>query len=598
VRTTLRLIMVALLGIFELVLLVALLHSYDAPIGQYGFTVGSDGTTITTIEPQQSADLAGLKPGDHIIYKTLPLIGRRVLILKDPVPAQAALVLQFTHSGQIKTVTLHAHTIPGQMTQTTTIISGLAGFILGVIGLILVLFRPSRMTWGFALIAPPIILPLNLLFWVQHTESFAATATDITISLFYALQTMGMLVFASRFPNDNPRGLAAFIDKLAIPAGILIAAIYSYGSLTVRFTTNELSNWEMIDNYSLLLPSLAALMALISTFITTQGSTKSRLAPVIASFSLLIAIGILQQIIPELTSNDEMLFATYLAYGIAPALVAVAVAYGVIRHRVMGVDFIIERTLVFTILTVFIVMIFSVIEFFVGKMFETGRVADAVQMVLAVFVGISINYMHGKLEHFLNLLLFRRRYAARRRLNKTALTLPHASKLDFIDQMLVVEPVEALDLSSAAVFRRIGNDYVRVAAHGWDETTITKLDQDDHLVVRLRAELQPIKVGEENWPLSHLPNGRARPIYVVPVLMGHQLEALLIYGAHCNGADLDSDECKSLYSLARSAALAYGHLTQKQLQDNLQILTAENQALHQIEQKIAGYFKSRFDDNN
>jgi hypothetical protein len=584
--------MVALLGAFELVLFIIILHTFSDPIGQYGINLAPDNITIVSVEPNQPAALAGIKPGDRIVYKTLPLLGRRVFNFKEPMPADTMLTLQIIHDNQTQTFTLKAQPIPEKFTATTTLTAGLASFIFGIIGLILIMLRPNRMTWAFALIAPAMLVPLNVIYWVQHTENVAATVVDISTYLLLAMQSTAMLIFASRFPNDKPRGLAAIIDRLGVPVGIIIGAFYCYGCLTVRFTTNQILDWETIFNYTLLLPSLAALAALISTFITTHGSVKTRLVPVIASFVLLIAMGTLQEIIPQRTSNDELLFIVFLAYALAPAVVAAAVAYGVIRHRVMDVDFIIERTLVFTILTAFIVIIFSLIEFFVGKLFE-GRLADTVQMVMAVIVGVSINYVHEKVEHFLNVFFFWRRNSARKRLSKTAQTLLHATTLNLIDDMLIVEPVEALDLSSAAVFRRNDNDYIRVAAQGWSEQTATQLKADDHLIVRLRAEQQSIIIGEENWPLSHLPNGLARPIFIVPVFIGHQLEAILIYSGHRTGEDLDSDERKSLDRLGHNAALAYGHLIQQQLRDKLEGMAVENQTLQKVGQKLEELLKSR-----
>jgi S1-C subfamily serine protease len=591
-RVTLRLAMVALIAALELILLIALLHGYDQAIGDYGFTVAKDGVTIASVEPELPAALAGIRAGDRIDYKTLSLTGRRLLILKEPVPAQTPLTLQFIRDGQPQTLTLQAQTIPGTLTQITALANGLSGFVFGIIGLILVMLRPSRMTWAFACIAAPLLLPLSLFFFAQHAETFTAACVDIGISMLVGMQTAGLLMFASRFPTDKPHGFAAFFDRLSTPAGIFVAGIYIYATLTVRYTTTPLPWWEMISTYALLLPSLAALIVLVANYITTHGSVRSRLAPVIASFILLIALGVSQQIITDVSTNINLLFFIYLAYAVAPAIVAIAVAYGVIRHRVMDIDFIIQRTLVYTLLTVLVVAIFSVIEFFVGKLFE-GRFADMVQMAAAVIVGVSINYVHGKLEHFMNVLFFRRRYTARRRLIKLTQTLPHATTLALIDEMLVVEPVDALDLASAAVFRREGNSYVRVKAHGWNEDTSTTLAQDDHLVVRAKAELQAIKIPEIRWPLNNVPTSHARPIYAVPVLMGHQLEAILLFGAHRTGEDLDSDERKSLNAIARAAALAYGHLIQEQLSEKLQTLNTENLTLTMLSQKFESLLKAR-----
>jgi hypothetical protein len=592
-RVILRMIVVTVIAALELFLLVLLLHSYDVEVGQYGFIIGPDNESVVEVEPGLPAALAGLKAGDRIVYESLPLVGRRLINLKEPVPAHAPLSLQYDHEGSLQSITMYAQPIPATYVQMTAIASALSGFVFGIIGLILVMLRPSKMTWAFAIIAPIFLLPLTAFFWAQSTETMSAALFDCGVSLLYACQITGLLAFASRFPNDNPRGFAKVIDRLSIPVGLLIAVMYCVTTLTVRFSHKLLPNWEMISNYALLLPSLAALSALIYTYVTTHGSVRSRLAPVIGSFLLLIVFSSLQQILPEITRNNGLMFAAFFANAVAPALVGVAVAYGVIRHRMMDINFIIERTLVYTILTVLVVAIFSAVEFFVGKLFEQGSFADMVQMAAAVAVGVSINYVHGKLEHFLNMIFFRRRYATRKRLYKTAQTLAHATTLELIDEMLVDEPADALSLASAAVFRRDGDGYKRVASKGWADDETNMLEQDDHLIVRLRSEGSSLKLGEFRWPRNDLPNGLARPIYVVPVLLGNLLEAVLLYSGHRTGEDLDSDERKSLNILARNAALAYGHLMREQLNNTLRELQVENETLHKIGEKMETLLKSR-----
>ncbi|MDR3476420.1 MAG: hypothetical protein P4M14_00130 [Gammaproteobacteria bacterium] len=585
VTSRFRLIIILLLGLLELLLLVSSLYDNSVPIGQYGFLIEGDGVTISEVEPYKSAALAGIQPGDRIVYKSLSLFGRHILTFKEPVSADAPLTFQLDHKGQLRTVTLNAQPMPIAFIRLNTIVSALSGFVFGIIGLMLVMFRPSRMTWAFAFIAPEILLPSYFPLLAQHSDSIAGAGYDIVISMIYAIQITSMLIFASRFPDDKPHGLTAIVDSFAIPVGVIIAVMYFYVTLTLRFTTFQLPYWEIISELTSLLPSLAALIAMISTYITTQGSTRSRLAPVIGSFILLITLGVMQQIAPDFSSSYVVLFTVFILNAAAPALVAVTVAYGVIRHRVMDIDFILERTLVYSVLTTFVIASFAIIEFFVGKLFE-GDLATIIQMAAAVSVGLSIDYIHTKMEHFIKVFFFRRRYAARKRLNKSAQIVQHATSLNLIDDMLVVDPVEALDLASAAVFRHKNDGYERVAAQGWDEETTTQLQEDDYLITRLRAEMRAIRMMNVHWKINHLPDGLARPIYIIPVFTGHQLEAILFYSGHRTGEDIDYDERKSLQGLARNAALAYGYLSEAQLHHQLDALKTQVRALEKAGKQL------------
>jgi hypothetical protein len=570
-----QLIGVALLGFLELLLLVVMLQDYNAPLGQYGFITAGDGVTITSVESKKPAALAKIMPGDRINYHSLDLFGRHFLTLKEPVTANTPLSLELIRDGQSRFVTLYSEPMPIRYVKTTTIISGISGFVFGIIGLILVVFRPSRMTWAFALIAPELLLPSYFPFLAQHTENHEGMYFDIFIAVISALQMSGMLIFASRFPHNKPQGWAAIIDRVSVPAGIVIAFIYIFVAAMLRFSQFQFPYWLYVSDCITLIGVLAALTALISTMVTTERSTKSRLAPVIISFTILIILGALQQITPDVSSNYNLLFTISLAYAIAPVLVAITVAYGVIRYRVMDINFILERTLVFSVLTTAIIVCFAIIEFFVGKLVEE-RVAEIVQMAAAVIIGISIQYLHIKLEHIVKVFFFRRRYESTKQLNKSAHLIQHASSFTFVDSILVTEPFAVLGLASAALFRKNNQgDYERVAACGWDNNATTLLTRDDYLVVRLAAQMKILNIEEVHWQRTDFPEGVASPILFIPILVGNQLQAIVCYSAHLTGEGIAIDERKGLQHMAKSAALAYVQLFQATLNEKIKTLQNE-----------------------
>jgi hypothetical protein len=566
-----KLLVVILIGIFELFLLILSLYDYNLPQGQFGFITQSDGTTIVKVDPDKPAALAGIQAGDRIVYESLPLFGRHILTLKEPFPADATLTLQLLHQGQARTVTLHAEPIPETYVQFTNIISAVSGFVFGIIGLGLVLLRPSRMTYAFAVIAPGLLLPPDIFFSAEHTENIAGSCYDIILCLSYAVQIAGILIFASCFPSNKPLGIAATFDRLGIPVGIFIAVIYLAATFLLRFSTYQIPDWEIISDYTLLLPCLAALFVLINTYATSDGSARSRLAPVIASFMLLTLFGVVRQIVQDVSNDYYILFSIYFLYALAPALVAFTVAYGVIRHRVMDIEFILKRTLVYSILTLLIVFCFAAIEFVVSKLLE-GRLATTIEMIASISLGASISYAHLKLDHFINAVFFRRRYVAMKNLNESAKVIQQTDSLELIDKMLVTDPVRELDLASAAIFRRVEDSYIRVACIGWGVGTLAKLAEGDNFVTKFKSGMQSLTLSASGLQGGGLPEGVAQPVLIIPVAVGFQLEAILFYGSHTSGEDIDVDERKSLEDLALSAALAYGVLAQEFLRGRVREL--------------------------
>jgi hypothetical protein len=595
VNKALRVTIVTLLGLLEIAGAAASIAAYRAPTGVYGFLADKNSLAVTSVVPGSPAASAGIAAGDRLNYATLSLRARKFALLEENVPAYAPITLEIAHGSSLRSVTLRASYLLAAA-PILRLTSASAGLAMGLVGLLLVLSRPSRMTWGFALTAPPLLIPITVVFWSQQTESASAFGWDVGVSLFYAAQVAGAMIFAARFPDDRPRGIARAIDRVALPAGVFLAAIYVYIILALRLSNAPPAGWIAIAYYGLIVPAIAALAALISTFVTTPGNVRSRLAPLMGAFVFLIVTGVLHQFDTVLTTNATVLIALSTAFYASPALVAAAVAYGVVRHRVMDVSFIISRTLVYTILTIGAAALFTSIEFVFGKLLSSRGVAIVLEIGAAIGIGLSLDAFHKKLDAFIDQVLFRRRHLAERRLNDAARALPYATAAQTVDDALVEEASEALELASAAVFRRDGDLYRRLRARGWQDGELAELGADDRLVLRLRSDLEPLDPEEIGWRAAGVPGSTRAPIYAVPIVAEHRLDAIALYGGHTGGEGLDPDEQRCLRKLAQAAAVAYEHLDSSELRHRLATLEAENASLRSLERKLTDLLGERLQE--
>jgi len=585
VSKTLRVTVVAMLGLLEIAGATASLAAYRTPSGIYGFLADKNSLAVTSVAPGSPAASAGIAAGDRLNYSSLSLRARKYALLQEEVPAFAPISFQVVRGDASQPVTLRASYVLA-VAPVVRLTAALAGLALGIVGLLLVLSRPSRMTWGFAFAAPPLLIPISVVFWSQQAQTTASFAWDVGVSLLYAAQVTGAMIFAARFPGDRPRGVARAIDRLALPVGFLLAAIYLYVVLALRLSDTPPAGWIAIAYYGIIVPAIAALAALISTFATTPGDVRSRLAPLMGAFVFLILAGVLHQLDTALTTNATALIAVSMAFYASPALVAAAVAYGVVRHRVMDVNFIVSRTLVYTILTIGAAALFTSIEFVFGKLLSSRGVALVLEIGAAIGIGLSLDAFHKKLDGFIDQVLFRRRHLAERRLVDAARALPYATAAQTVDNALVDEASEALELASAAVFRHDGDAYRRVRSQGWNDAEITALGADDRLVLRLRSDLDPLDPEAIGWRTTGIPGDGRAPIYAVPVVAERRLEAIALYGGHTRGEGLDPDERRCLRELAQAAAAAYEHLEATGLRQRLAGLEAENASLRGLERKL------------
>ncbi|MDQ6824483.1 MAG: hypothetical protein M3007_03345, partial [Candidatus Eremiobacteraeota bacterium] len=172
------------------------------------------------------------------------------------------------------------------------------------------------------------------------------------------------------------------------------------------------------------------------------------------------------------------------------------------------------------------------------------------------------------------------------RLSRAADAMPHAQASDTIDRFLIHEPVAALDLASAALFRRddAGN-YQAQSTVGWPEPPAA-LAHDDPLVLDLEAQQEPLRPAEIAWEHPALA-GSACPVLAIPLLLRRGLVGIALYGPHKNGADIDPEEARALRRLALSAEASYDHLRANELDEQVAKLKAQAAETEQLKQEVA-----------
>ncbi|HXW52401.1 MAG TPA: hypothetical protein VEJ41_10455 [Candidatus Acidoferrales bacterium] len=540
-------------------------------VGIFGWNVAADGTTVISVTPVSPVADAGIRPGDQIDFASMPLLGRINTVLTQATYAGAPLTFTIVHQGQPRTVTLHA--IPSaQVAAALPLV--FASALLALIGVVLVLLRPSRMTWAFLLVGLFSVLS-NAVLAVMNLDTYVVVAAVgfSSIGLFWS----ALLVFACRFPSGSALGLLRWLDASAVPLAVLYLALFAYALSILMVSPHPPAAWTILAlEYIPAAVGVIALAAFVSAGIHAQGSARQRLIPVIATFTVWVSVTVIGGVVNDLYTSVNIIIMPVLA-GVALTFFAFAVAYGVVRHRVIDVSFIISRTLVYTILISILVAAFALIDLFVGKLLERTKLALTLEILTALFMGVWLHAMHERVDRFVDSVLFRRRHLAEKRLARVAKALPHSPSVSFVDEALVAEPVEALDLASCALFRRDGDSqFKRYRACGWNDGSATSLEPNDNLVVHLEAELDMLRVTDVRWPRTDIPQGLQQPLLAVPIVIGHRLEAFALYGGHKGGEALDPDEIRTLRRLAEPAGAAYDHLRAESLRRELEDLRSQN----------------------
>jgi hypothetical protein len=500
----------------------------------------TNGFEVAAVDPGTAAARAHIVANDHLDFRNSTLHDRIVGLSYQPARAGEPVTFLLVHGGRSRVVTLRAEPLTALESQQA-LFSPLAsflrltGFVYIAVALAIVLRRPSRMTWGLFLYLVS-ATDVTLYHFPERALPIVAFASD----LLSVAGTVGLVIFAARFPDDRAAGWRAWLDRLAIPIGVLFAVPNLAWDASSLFEGRSPTLWMSYGStFGALALIVVAGATLVSTYLTAPRWQRQRLQWVIAGvfFTLLSYASSWARYwstaYPVVTSDVAVWTATFL-YACAPF----AIAYAVVRQRVFEISFVVSRTLVYTLVTATIFGVFAFVEWLAGRLIEHSGAAVFLVALTAVGMAYSIHAIYGRAEQFVEITLFRRRHLAERRLASIAAGLPYAENSAAVEEALVREPVHAYTLSCADLFLRDGSgDYVHDGK---------KLDRG--IPLQLQGSRRSLRLHDGDRVLA------------VPVFVRLRLQAVAVYGAHVNGEDIDPDERASLEAIGMAAGLAYDHL--------------------------------------
>ncbi|HVR47354.1 MAG TPA: hypothetical protein VMT95_12065 [Candidatus Binatia bacterium] len=513
------------------------------PPSTFGYRlVYADGNRVVEVDPGTSAAHAAIRAGDRLDFSRSSLHDRIVGL--DYQPPIAGEQTSFSITQRPKTLTATPLTAAEARRATFSPLTSflrLTGFAYIVVALVILFRRPNRMTWGLFLYlvsATDVALfrfPIWLLPIAQLASDILAVAGPI-----------GLVIFAARFPGDNPTGRRVWLDRLAIPIGALFVIPNLAWDGESLFGSGSPAPWMSLGSVAGALALIAiAGVTLVTAYFSVGRTQRQRFAWVM--------VGVLFTLVSyasewarywsttyTLVTSDVAAWIAVVCYAIAPF----AIAYAVVRQRVFDISFVVSRALVYTILTGSIFAVFAFVEWLAARMIEQTGITIILVALTAIGIAFSLEAAHARIEAFVEGMLFRRRHLAERRLAEVAAGLPFAENGAVVDAALAREPVEAYALTHSALFKRNENGDFICGDEPLDATVSLKLLGTRHAV--------------------RLSNGDV--VIAVPVFVRSRLEAVALYGAHSNGEDIDPDEASSLEAMCAAAGTAYDHLDAMRIQ--------------------------------
>jgi hypothetical protein len=530
------------------------------PLAQttFGVAVGDigAGAYVARVLPGSAADDQRIKPGDSIDVRDLTMSSRFRLFVGSPPGTQ--LVVRFGHAGSWRNATLTAVPNPVPRPQWAMVAGAtLALLIVALIGY----SKPSLATAALVLYGCGSVTTFGFaaeFSWLPDPW-FGGLAIAI-ISMFSVLPLFALLPFITRFPHV-PTSRSAVL-RMRIADGIFLTAA---AALVVSAIVEPVTfvSWGSAYNGVSLASSFLMLVFATLAYRDESGESRRRIGWVIAgylisvaaynAFNILVPNTILQNVSPTVQFLEQL-------SQVLGAALPVALAYAVLRHRVLDIGFALNRGTVYAVLTTIVICIVSLVDWVTGRLLIQERLALAIEALATIAVGVSLNWLHGRVERLVDQTVFRRRHLAERRVEHRIDALRYAGTEVAIDDTLAKDAPDILELASSAVFRRVvsGGAFLRIAASGWSATDVESVEPDSLLVRTILALEKPVMLGDLAVDHPGMPEGSAKPVLAIPINAQHELLGFALYGSEREGGSLDPAQVALLARLVSAASNAYG----------------------------------------
>lgn len=538
--------------------------------GIYGSVAQGNEGLVTAVEPGTSAAAHGIEPGDVIEVTKLSLSDRLRLELGGS-PSGTTIAIPLLHRGVLRVVrlasTAESRPALAAISNSWSLLFE-ATFTLLVIGFI-ALRRPSLATAALVWYAAgsvntgPVSVELS---WIPNPW-FGGLALIIAAA-FSTLPLLALLPFLVRFP-EAPSTRAGIL-RMRLADAIFLAGAVIF-TLEILYEPMLFATWYTFDVWNA--PVIMALVIVFAamTYHDASGEARRRIGWVLGGIAvsavaytgfniydtLVIAGGSQQSTLNPIFGDLSQ---------VLNCALPLALAYAILRHRVLDVGFVLNRTVVYGVMTALVIVVVSLIDWLTSRLLNEQRLALAVEAIVTISFGFALNWIHAHTERLIDRVVFRERHIAEKRIEYRIHALAFASNASAVDEALTHDVARILNLASAAVFGRLSavEPFRRTASTGWPDGTIAGIDDNAILVRTLRSLERPIILDDVAITLEGAPAAEARPLIAIPIVTQHELIGFALFGSRRDGALPDPEEIGLLAKLCAAAGNAYGAVEARQ----------------------------------
>lgn len=281
-------------------------------------------------------------------------------------------------------------------------------------------------------------------------------------------------------------------------------------------------------------PAAIALLCAIAAVRAASGAERTRVAWATGSLAILYLFGIAT--IQSYFTTNAVLY--YWILNTAWVVAPLGLTYALLNRRLLDVGFVLNRAAVFAGVSLFVVSVFTLVEWALGGwLHSAGRVANvAVSAAIALSLGLSLHQIHTRVDRLIDSVFFRKRHEDERALKR------FAREVAFItDPSLVVE--RATDI----LRHHADASSVEFALYDGAEH-YGNVSENDPALVTLRASHEVVDL--------HVVDSQLIGEFAYPMLCRGHLVGALVLGPKINGEPYAPDESAAIAQIAHGVGVA------------------------------------------
>jgi hypothetical protein len=340
------------------------------------------------------------------------------------------------------------------------------------------------------------------------------------------------LALAVTFPQPSARGIRRFLQRLN---PWLLATTLAVEAVSIVLTILLLRPTPAVLQLLATVLTLGFFVAIAIAFFvsirSSSGAERQRVRWVAYSLAIGFAGPLITFIVVVTTKRAEGVV-PYL--GLTLLAVPLGLGYAIVRHRVVDVGFVINRALVFGLISGFVIVAFMALEWVLSTTFVkiSHVTSTSLELMLALLLGFSLRGIHGRVDAFIDDLFFRSRHEAERALKTFAREIAYITDPRVAIARTHAELVARTGAPDAALYVVTGREAVRVDPA--ETASPDRIDVDDPSLVRMRATRLPVALAKVS---SAFEGDHAFPMCVRDTITG-----AVVLGPKSNGEAFAPDE--------------------------------------------------------